>query len=176
MTEISKEYGTALFMLACEKDKKHEYADAISVVKGVFADTPEYIDFLASRGISLRERLSAIEEAFANNIPEDVVSYLQLLCEKGRISGFFESAEEYEKLLDASEKISNAKVTSALELTEEEKTALKSKLEKICKTTVTIEYLIDESLIGGIIVETDGKVLDGSLRNRLREIKEVINT
>ena len=175
MTEIGKEYGTALFMLACEQDKKEEYAAALDELKRDFDENPDYIVFLSSLSIPLSERLGAIEKAFSGKIPEDVVSYVQLLCEKGRISFFYESAEEYGKLLDESMKVSKAKVVSAAELSEEEKKALKEKLENMNKTSVEMEYSVDEALIGGIIVEIDGKVMDGSLRSRLRDIKDVIN-
>ncbi len=175
MTDIAKEYGTALFMLACELDKKNEYANALELLEKAFAQNPEYLIFLASPSIPLSERILAIETAFAEKIPEHLLSYLELLCEKGRISCFSESANEYKALLDASERISNATVTSAVELTADEKQKLKAKLEKINNGVVNIDYLIDETLLGGLIVEIDGKILDGSLRHRLREVKEVMN-
>ena len=175
MAEISKEYGTALFMLACEKNETRSYADALKTVSGVFQETPEYLLFLASPSISLSERLNAIGEAFDGKVPEDVVSYLKLLCEKGRISCVLESVEEYNRLLSASEQVARAKVTSVVPLTDIEKAKLIEKLKAICKCDVTAEYLIDESLLGGMIVELDGKILDGSLRSRLRDVKEVIS-
>ena len=175
MTEIGKEYGTALFMLACENNRQEEYAAALDELKKVFEENPEYMMFLASRSIPMSERLEAVEKAFAGNMPEEVVSYVQLLCEKGRISFFDESAEEYKHLLDESMKVSKAKITSATELSEDEKEALGNKLEKMSGNSVVMEYFIDESLIGGVVVEIDGKVLDGSVRSRLRDIKDVIN-
>ena len=175
MTEVSKEYGTALFMLACENNKKEEYADALLKLEEVFLETPEYQEFLASPSIPLSERLCAIDNAFSKNIPEEVLSYLKLLCEKGRISCFNDSLKEYTALYDESKKISNAKVVSAVELNEEEKKKVCEKLENMLKTTVEIEYATDPSLLGGILIETEGKVLDGSLRTRLHDIKEVIN-
>ena len=78
-------------------------------------------------------------------------------------------------LLDASERISNARVTSAVELTEDEKNRLCKRLCEKLKAEVKIEYFIDEGLLGGLIVEVDGTVIDGSLRHRLREVKEVMN-
>ena len=66
-------------------------------------------------------------------------------------------------------------VTAEAPLTDEEKEKLKNKLEAMTKSTVSMEYFIDESLLGGLIAEIDGKVLDGSLRKRLHDIKEVIN-
>ena len=175
MTDIAKEYGTALFMLACEVDKKKEYASALETIEAMLLETPEYINFLASPSIPLSERINAIENAFSDKVPEHLLSYLELLCEKGRIACLLQSIKEYKALLDASEHVSNATVTSAVELTVEEKDKLKAKLERINGGLVNINYLIDESLLGGIIVEIDGKIIDGSLRHRLREVKEVIN-
>ncbi|MBR5235956.1 MAG: ATP synthase F1 subunit delta [Clostridia bacterium] len=176
MTQISKEYGTALFMLACEKEQKHEYAAALETVKKVFEEEEAYLAFLSSPAIAMSERLDAISAAFGDKLPEDVVSYMQLLCEKGRMACFYDSVTEYNKLLFESERVSNAKITSAVALTEDEKQKLKEKLEEKYKTAVTMEFFIDETLLGGIVAEIDGKVLDGSLRSRLRDIKDVMNT
>ena len=41
---------------------------------------------------------------------------------------------------------------------------------------VNMEYVVDSSIMGGVIVELDGKIMDGSLRHRLREVKDVINS
>lgn len=174
MTNISKEYGTALFMLACEKNAKKEYAKALRALQDAFSENPDYLVFLISPVIALKERLSAIDEAFAS-LPEDIVSYLKLLCEKGRMAYFKESADAYHSLLQASEQMVTAKVTSAVALTEKEQSALIKKLEKLCHKDVTLECYIDETLLGGLMVEIDGKVLDGTLKRRLRDMKEVMN-
>lgn len=174
MTEISKEYGTALFMLACEKNAKKEYAEALATLQKVFTENPDYLPFLASPAVTLGERLSAIDKAFAS-LPEDMVSYVKLLCEKGRISCFFESAEVFYSLLQVSEEKLTAKVTSAVVLTDEEQSALITKLEALCHKDVTLECYIDETLLGGLLVEIEGKVLDGTLKSRLRDMKEVMN-
>ena len=175
MTEIAKEYATALFMLSLEENKKEEYWEALELANAVFSENPEYKELLSSPSISLKERLSVLSSVLGGFVPEKVLSFLQLLCEKGRISVFEDSMAEYKALFDASEHISNAKIISAIELTNEEKKKLLDKLEKISKGKVNAEYEIDKSLIGGIIIELDGKVLDGSLKYRLDEIKGVMN-
>lgn len=174
MAEISKEYAQALFMLACEEGRQREYAQALEQVKAVFIDQPDYAQLLASPAIPMQERLHAMEAAFAELVPEHVLSYLKLLCERGRIGCFVESVEVYQALLDASERVANAKITSAVELTEEEKQKLQLALERRCKGQVRAEYVVDRELLGGLVVELDGNVLDGSLRQRLSEVKEVI--
>ena len=79
-------------------------------------------------------------------------------------------------LLDASSRVIYAKITSAVVLTDAEKAKLIRKLEDTHKGKVQAEYLVLPELLGGVIVEIDGKILDGSLRHRLREMKDVMNS
>ena len=88
---------------------------------------------------------------------------------------FTESVKEYNALWDASQRISNVKITSAVDLTEAEKQKLINKLETMQQSKVQAEYFVDASLLGGLIIEVDGKIIDGSLRHRLQDIKEVMN-
>ncbi len=175
MTEMSKAYGTALFSLACETHSETEYAQALETVAAVFRETPEYIDFLASPSIPKTQRVAAIEQAFADSIPEHVVSFVQILCEKGHIRSLEGCISEYKKLLDASQQISKATVVSAIPLTVREKERLKQKLEKMSGHSVVLECSADQSLMGGMVIEMDGKVIDGSLHHRLQEVKDVMS-
>lgn len=84
--------------------------------------------------------------------------------------------KEYDKLLRESEKRSTAFVTSAAELTEIQKSDLKNKLEKLSGNSVDMEFSVDTKLIGGIVVKMDDKLFDGSLKKRLQEIKEAIDS
>lgn len=175
MAQMSKEYGEAIYMLAAECQAAEEYGAALDTVLSVFNDNPEYMDFLASPSIPKAERIEALEKAFGNGLPEHIVSFVSLLCERGRIREFGDCVKGYRELLDASKHIGTAKVTSATELTAAEKEKLQKKLEKISGQTVIPEYCIDESLLGGVIIEMDGRVMDGSVRRRLYEVKEVIS-
>ena len=176
MNEIGKEYGGALFLIAMEERTLEEYSLALSKVKSAFSENPEYMELLTSPGIALSQRLAAIEAVFGAYVPEAVLSYLQLLCEKGRMAWLFQSIDEFEALHNAAEHISTAKITSAVALTDEQKQKLLAKLESLYKAKICGEYSIDETLLGGVIVEVDGKIMDGSLRHRLREVKEVIHS
>lgn len=175
MTQISKEYATALFMLAKESGREAEIAASLEDVTALFAENPEYVDFLASPCIPKAERIDAVEKAFGGRIDDYVTSFVQLLCERGHITGFADCAQEYGEMYRASMNTSVAEVTSAVTLTDEEKIQLKQKLEKMSGRSVILECRTDASLMGGIIVRMDGKVLDGSLKHRLYEVKEVIS-
>lgn len=176
MNDVAKEYGTALFSLAMEENTKEEYFQALKTVKSLFDENEEYLDMLSSPALSAGARLSVLDQAFEKILPEHVLSFLKLLCEKGRISQFNEAVDEYFELYNASEKIVDAKITSAQSLSDDEKSRLIAKLEKTHSCKINPEYITDTSLIGGITVEIDGKILDGSIRQRLREVKEVMNS
>lgn len=176
MTEISKEYGAALFMLAREEGQEDAFLSATQVVKEALTSEPQFLVLLASPSVSLQERLGVIDTTFGGSVPNHILSFIKLLCEKGRVACLLEAFEEYKALLDASRRVYVARVISALALTEAEQEKLTEKLEKMLKGKVRCEYEIDPSLLGGVIVEMDGKIMDGSLRHRLFEMKEVMHS
>jgi F-type H+-transporting ATPase subunit delta len=174
MNELSREYAGALFIIASEKNCKSEYASYLDSLCQSFSDEPMYLEFLHSPAISTNEKISSITKIFSSIVPEDVLSFVQLMCEKGRINLIFEAAQAYKDLVAQSDKVIDAVITSAVELTEDEKKKLQLKLENKFSSKVNLTFKIDPSLLGGIVVETDGKILDGSIKNRLRDLKEVI--
>ena len=174
MSEISYEYAKALFMLAGEKELREDYKLGLETIDAVFKNNPQYIDFLRTFAIPLSERLEALEKAFGDRVPRDVLSFLKLLTEKKHIGEFSECAEEYFKLYNEIDKVMDAKVTSAVELTDKEKSALLEKLQKSSGKKIVVEYVVDESILGGLIVETDGKIMDSSLKKHLKDMKDVI--
>lgn len=174
MKQTNREYAEALFLLGSEKNLVKEYGEALCLIKKVVADNPSYIDFLSSPAIPMSDRIKAIDEAFSADLPEDVLILLKLFCEKGHIAGLFDLVLEYEKLSDALFGTVDAEIVSAVELSDSQKEAL---LAKLCKKTgkkVFPIYKVDSALIGGIKITIDGTTYDGTIKTRLRDIKEVM--
>ena len=76
MTQMSKEYATALFQLAAENHTESQILEALKTVSGVLKENPDYVDFLSSPGISKNERLDSVKAAFEGRIPEYVLSFV----------------------------------------------------------------------------------------------------
>lgn len=174
MVQTDREYAEALFMLAVEENSAEEYNSALSLVDRLIKENPEYIDFLASPAISLEERLQAIDEAFSDNVPENVVSFLKILCENSRIRTLTGCIDEFRKLTMALSKTAVAEVYSAVPLSDGQKQGICEKLEKITGKNIEAAYIIDESLIGGVKIEVEGKTFDGTVKHRLSQVKDVI--
>lgn len=175
MSQVKVEYAQALFMLAMEKECVESFEKALDEIADAFEKEPRYMQFLSSPGIALSERLSAIESAFGTAYPREIVSFLKLLCERRHIEELVECVCEYKRLANEISKVSEAKVISAVELTDTEKEALKQKLEKMSGHKVMLDLTVDKSILGGIIVEIDGKVMDNSLKKHLKDVKDVIS-
>ncbi len=174
MSDVVKEYAKALFALAMENDKEQEYAKSLELLNDVFGDNPQYLQLLSSPGIPLSERCDALNKAFSDKLPTHVLSFVKLLCEKRYINDFSLCVTEYKNLLNEIKRMSQAKVISAVKLNEEEKKALKEKLEKMSGRTVVLECEVDETILGGLIIEIDGKTVNASIKEHLKNVKDVI--
>ena len=176
MTDTVKEYGTALFMLAKEENKTELFARNLATVEAALAAEPDYAVLLSLPNIAREERVSLIDEAFASSVDDTVLSFLKLLCEEGGMRLFADAKAEYDALFAEDQRITHATVTSAVPLTDEERQAIVNKLQTISGHTVEAHYLLDESLLGGVVVEMNGTVYDSSLKRQMRHIKDVIET
>lgn len=174
MRETDREYAEALFCLCIEEGVCESALIDMRTVREAFLENPEYSLLLASPAIPLSERLSAIEEAFGGRICDFCVYFLKLLCEKGRMGILSDSIYEFEKLCAVYSGRTTALITSAVELTDEQKSVLIEKLEKANNKIIVPTYKTDPSIMGGILVEMDGRVYDGTLKSRLRDVKEVM--
>ena len=174
MTDLSREYAEALFALAAENDQTKEYLEALDTAATLLADNPDYVELLRCPTIQKEERDGLLEQTFGQILPEQVLAFIQLLCAHGRIRSLNDCVAEYRLLYQTAVAMSTAQVVSAVPLTEQEKQQLADKLAARFGRTVTLECTVDESLLGGMVVRVDGKVLDGSLRSRLHAVKEVM--
>ena len=175
MTTTSKEYAEALFELAAGEQTLGETSDGLVTVISAFRQTPEYLALLQSAAIGKAERIAALEEAFRGKIPEVLLGVLRMMVSKGHIGSVEEMAREFEELSREFRGESVAVVTSAVPLKESEMVALRAALEKRFARKLTLQCKTDPALIGGVRVEVEGRVIDGSIRNKLEQIKDVMN-
>jgi len=100
---------------------------------------------------------------------------VHVLIRHGHIRALDDCLKAYAQLYDSARKLSTAYVTSAVELPQTVRDELVEKLSRKLGRTIRIECAVDPTLLGGMVVRVDGKIIDGSMRKRLHEIKEVMN-
>ncbi|MGN0634410.1 MAG: ATP synthase F1 subunit delta [Oscillospiraceae bacterium] len=174
MKEVFKEYAEAIYSLAAETHSEDEYLYGMRLINRALKKNPEYAVILDAPSISKSERLSLIDKTFSNDVCEHVLSLLKILCEKGLVGNFGEVYDEFAYMYLYFASAARAKVISAVPLNTTEKKELHSKLEKLSGRVVSVRYEVDPEILGGVIVEIEERIIDGSLRKKLKEIKEVI--
>ena len=175
MTDTSKSYADALFSLALETNTVFETLMALKEMRNGIYATEGALDLLASPSIPKDERCAVLEKAFGDVQPAHVMSFVGILGQHGHIRELNDCLTAYTQLHDEHSRLSTAYVTSAVELTKGEKAELTEKLSRKFNRTIHLECAVDPSLLGGLVVRVDSKVIDGSLKHRLQEIKEVMN-
>ena len=175
MTTTSREYAEALFELAVQAGLTKETSEGLETVISALLQTPAYKALLASPAISKEERLAALDATFRGKIPDVLLAILRMMVSRGQTSALNGMARDYEELARGYRGESMADVTTAVPLKEAETVVLRAKLEKKLGRQVILQCRVDPNLIGGVRVEVDGRVIDGSIRNKLEEIKEVMN-
>ena len=175
MTQTNKEYAEALFMIATERGLEDSFSQALSDISIILQENPEYLEFLSSPAVPISRRLAAIDEAFGSMDNGYISSFLKLLCESRRIKELPLCIEEFEQLKTAAQNKIYATVYYAFPLLSEQKEALKKKLQKQTGKNVELSFVLDKSILGGIKVELDGSILDGSAKHYLNKVKGVIS-
>ncbi len=176
MTTTSKEYAQALFELAASENRTEETLAGLDLLRETLRETPEYRAMLASPAISKEDRLRAADGAFRGKIPDILLGVLRMMISRGHIAELEEMAGIFEDLSREFRGEAIAWVSSAVALTEEQLETLRAGLEKKFARKITLRTRVDPSLIGGMRVEIEGRVIDGSIRNKLDKIKEVMHS
>ena len=175
MTTTGREYALALFETAYESGNIDGIRDDIRAINKLLKKMPDYIEFLSNPGIPKKERMDALRTAFEGKVDDVVYAFLAVMTEGADMASFFDSYKEFEHMYEDYKRFTYAEITSAVELTDEEKAKLIAKLESITGKTVRPKYKIDPALMGGITVTADGMFFDGSVRKNLKNLEKEIS-
>ena len=176
MTHTSREYAEALFELALEAEETAAFSAGLDLVEEGLKENPGFLALLSSPAISREERMDALSAAFQERIPLAEMILRRMMVSRGHARNLLEMITSYRELEREHRGESVARVITAVPLTKEEAEKLQNRLEARFHRKMDMVCTVDPALIGGIRVETEGRVLDGSLKARLQEIKEVMNT
>lgn len=165
---ISKAYGEALFELALEKNELDSIAEQVNLLANAFAENPELIKLISHPKISKEEKVNVIESIFKGRMSDDIVGFLVIIVEKDRGSEIEDILKLFQAKVREYKKIGVALVTSAIELSTEQKQKVEQKLlQQTAYESFEVEYKVDASLIAGMIIRIGDRVVDSSIRSKL---------
>lgn len=174
MTELSKEYGEGLYALAAEEQLSQELLAQMEMLAHSFREEPAFLHLLSNMSLSKEERLGILENTFRGQIHPYVLNFLKILCERGAMMEFAACAKAYRALYNQEHHVLEAKVTTGAKMTDDQRARLIEKLQKMTGKEIQLSELVDEKVIGGVLLEMDGKRYDNTVRHRLSQIHQAM--
>ncbi|MDE7302206.1 MAG: ATP synthase F1 subunit delta [Oscillospiraceae bacterium] len=171
---VEKVYSEAVFELACEQGCADEVKKELDSLAVIFGDNPELPKLLGTPTVTAAEKLDIIEKAFKGRVSDITYNFLCVITEKGRASAISAVAEDYKNRWYEMKNIAEVKVVTSVPLEDGLKSKLKAKLESVYKKTVILDETVDPSIMGGIVLNYNGAMMDGSVKSRLEAIQKQI--
>jgi F-type H+-transporting ATPase subunit delta len=177
-SRLAKVYAEALIAAAIKQPE----ADAVvalgteldEFVSGVLRKNPAVASFLASPAVGKRAKAAALGAALPGNVSDLFRGLLTVLTKNNRLSLLAGVAAAYHQLLDVRAGRIRVKVTSAVALSDAQKTALTSTLTTLLKQQPVLALRVDSELLGGMVVQIGDRVIDTSIRTRLNTLRTLL--
>ncbi|TFH90815.1 F0F1 ATP synthase subunit delta [Vibrio ouci] len=174
MTTIARPYAKAAFDFAVEKGQLDQWGQMLSFAAEV-ANNEQIHELLTSSTSAdkLAEIFVAVcgeqVDAFGQNL-------IKVMAENGRLQVLPDVCAEFLLLKQEHEKEISVEVTSATELSEQQKADISSKLETRLERKVQLNCSVDETLLGGVIIRAGDLVIDNSARGRLSRLSDALQS
>ncbi len=173
-SRLSRRYAKAIFDLAREEHKEEAFASEIDRFVDAYNGS-ELHTVLNNPTLGLEKRKSLVLR-IANRLELATltVRFLSFLIERDRLVYIPSIALHYRRLLDEAKKRVEARVVTPTPRGQEKKDNLGRVLKGICGKEVILTEEIRGDLIGGLLIELEGKVYDGTISTQLQSMKESI--
>jgi ATP synthase F1 delta subunit len=173
MAELTVEitYGKALFEAAEELDKVDLILEELNGIAEIFKQEPEFFEFFTTPVISGPEKKNVIEKIFTGRISDETHNFLMVLIDKRRTASFSRIIKEYKKLVDQSLGLSVGTIISAESLTDIQVNSFEEKTGNLLQKNVKLVNKIEPSILGGVKILIEGKVIDASIRKQLQDLE-----
>ncbi|WP_026652616.1 ATP synthase F1 subunit delta [Butyrivibrio proteoclasticus] len=175
MSKAGDLYGQSLYDLAVEENLSDEILGEMEVVKQIFKENPDYITLLSEPSVPKNERLQLVDQAFDNSLQPYLMNFIKILIEKGLLREFSACQKRFRKSYNEDHGIADALVTTAVKLDEKQLSLLKDKLEKISGKKILLEQKTDPNVYGGVRVDLEGQLFDGTVKGRLSELRRRVD-
>ncbi|MCR4806544.1 MAG: F0F1 ATP synthase subunit delta [Lachnospiraceae bacterium] len=173
---VSSTYAEALFETGLEEGTIDAlYEEAVTFLD-LLKENPDFSRLMNHPKILREDKEEIMESVFKGRMSNEFTGFLKIIVTNKRygeidqiISDFIRKVKEYKK-------IGVAYVSTPLELSDRQKEAVKSKLlDTTDYVSMEMNYSIDKSLIGGMVIRIGDRVVDSSIRTKLDELKKELN-
>ncbi len=170
---LAQRYAKSLIDVATELKQLDTVKEDVLFLKSVVDKSRDFVLMLNSPIINSDKKYKIIKAIVKDNISHTTDTFLKLLCNKGREANLRGIISSFIQQFNSIRGLHTAKLTTAASIS---KDLLDSFVTKIKKSTsydnVQLEAVVDDKIIGGFILEMEGKLIDNSIRRNLHDVKK----
>lgn len=171
----TKRYAQAIFDIGQGKGQAalEQIGRDLDALKSCLDASPELETLFSNPVFSTEEKTKVLKSLMEKGgIGQTVKDFCFLLLEKGRLSILAAVAETYRNMLDHLAGIVKSELITAIELSPEHQEEIRKSLEAKAGKKLAMNFSVDPSIIGGLILKIDDRALDGSLRAQINVLRE----
>ena len=173
--QVSTTYSNALFGLALEQNKIDALFSEVLAVREGIEQNKEFLKLLCHPSIDQSQKIDVVENIFKDKADNDLTGLFIMMIKKDRqheilavLDAFIEKVKKYKG-------IGVAFITSAIHLNDEQKSNIEAKLlETTSYREIEGNYAVNESLIGGMVIRIDDRVVDSSIKTQIENMAKTL--
>ena len=166
--QAGKRYAQAAFAIARDAGNVAQWRSDLNDIASVLAESG-LAPVLADPKVPLDRRLALVDRTL--DLPPLALNLAKLLVQKGRSADARAVAEAFAQMADEHEGIAHAEVTTAIELSAEKLGDIEKQLSTQIGKQVRATSRVDPSILGGVVVRIGDRLVDGSVRTRLKRLR-----
>ena len=175
ISNISKRYARAFFDIAGEEKKLEQYYDELHQFSSVIAQNKDLGGFLANPIFEQESKKKVLEKIIGKlSLSPMTINFLKLLIDKKRIDILPDIETCYRQLMDETLQKVRVTVKTAFPLSGEMQSYITSSLKKMTGRTVDVTVENDKNLLGGIVIGVGDTLYDGSIKNQLNNMRNLL--
>lgn len=169
---IVSAYAEALFRLASAEEVSDLVEEELHEIERLYSDNAEMKEFINNPRVKAEGKKDALDELLGDKLSSVTLNHVHLIIDQERGRSLPKIAEEYYRLAAEARAKVTAEVVTAVPISEDTRRKLGKELGRVTKKDVYLRARVDESILGGAIVRIGDKVLDGSVRNKLNQLRK----
>lgn len=170
---LAQRYAKSLIDLAQEKDLLEPVHDDIMLLDAVCTQSREFVLMLKSPIINAYKKHKIIDAVTKDKISKFTQTFIKLLASKNRESNLPEIITSFIEQYNKIKGIHKVKLTTATQITDEIKNSFITKIESAASIkNIQLETIVNEKLIGGFMLEMEGRLVDASILRDLNDVKK----
>jgi F-type H+-transporting ATPase subunit delta len=164
-----RRHAQAVFRIALETGQVDRWQSDLEVISRVLQDAG-VVSFLENPRVGQARKTELLQSALSGVAPA-ALNLARLLVARNRLRMMPSLVAEYRRLVHEHKGLVEADVVTAVPITEGEEARIGRDLAVITGKTVMLGVEVDPQIMGGLVVRVGDKLIDGSVRTRLQELR-----